>query len=320
MNKIGILGTGSYTPDNLVTNEDLCSKLDSNDEWIRTRTGIETRYLTKTENTSDLAYEAALLAIKDAGINKNDIGLIICATMTPDNIFPSSSVMIAGKLGLEHIMAFDLSAACSGFLYSIDVAFKMHRDPSKYTLVVGSEVMSKILDFTDRNTCILFGDGAGAAIIGKSDKSEIIDVFSKSILDDENLVSGSFPLKSHLSESLNIAPFMYMNGREIFKFATTIINSSIRKLCVDNGIKVSDIKFIVPHQANSRIFEKAAKMLKVDPNILYSNIKEYGNTSSAGVAIALDEVLKKGLIKKDDYYVMVAFGAGLTYSAVLIKY
>lgn len=320
MRNLSILGTGKYVPNRRVTNDDLAQFIETSDEWISSRTGIRARHITETENTIDLALEAAKLAIEDSGVKKEDIDLVVVATVTPENTFPAAANVIQAKLGLGHVMAFDLNAACSGFVYTMDVVSKMMQTGAfKNALIVGSETLTKYIDWTDRNTCVLFGDGAGAAIIGDGD-GEIIDCISHSMGDTDDLLIGEgVPLKDINDQSSPQVGFIQMKGREVFKFATTHLPKAVLEICEKNNVNLEDIDAFVCHQANERIIESAAKKLGVSMEKMFVNISEYGNTSAASVPIALDDALKQGAVKKGDLVCMVAFGGGLTWSSALVR-
>ncbi len=315
-----ILGTGSYTPERTLTNTELEQLVDTSDEWIQSRTGIVSRQIVVDENTSDLAYQAAERAIKDAGVDKGDIDLFIVATVTPDMPFPGVSQILQRRLGLNTITAFDLNAACSGFVYALNVADKMIRSGAyRLALIVGAETLTKITDYTDRNTCVLFGDAAGAMVLGQSDTPMIKDVVTYANGDIEgHLTMQGYPIKENFKTPEQPRPFLYMNGAEVFKFATTALPKTILTLLERNGMVLDDLSLIVAHQANRRIIDKAARTLKYPMEKMYMNIERYGNTSAASVPLAIDEAIKEGALKKGDTFITVAFGAGLTWGGALI--
>lgn len=320
MRKLSILGTGKYVPKRRVTNDDLAKFVDTSDEWISSRTGIKARHITENENTIDLALEASKLAIADSKVSVEDIDLVIVATVTPENTFPAAANVIQAKLGIGNVMAFDLNAACSGFVYALDVATKMMQSSAiRNALVVGSETLTKYVDWTDRNTCVLFGDGAGAVVVGDGD-GEIIDCISHSKGDLDNyLYGGGVGLRDLNDQTPAEVGFIEMNGREVFKFATKTVPMAIEELLDKNGYNLEDIDMFVCHQANERIIESSAKKLGVEMDKMFVDISEYGNTSAGSVPIALDDAMKQGVIKKGDLIVTVAFGGGFTWSSALIR-
>ncbi|QVK21145.1 ketoacyl-ACP synthase III [Mycoplasmatota bacterium] len=321
MKKVSILGTGSYIPKRVLTNNDLQNFIETNDEWITTRTGIKERHIVENENTSDLAYHAALRAIEAAKINKDEIDMVIVATFSGDNAFPAVANVLQSRLGLREVMAFDINAACSGFVYALNVAEKALRNSKmNKALVIGAEVISKYVDWEDRNTCVLFGDGAGAVILGEG-LGDIIDNNCYSRGDVNRYLHGSgTPLKSPENNVGNTVGNIEMNGREVFKFATRAVPSSVNIILEENNLTVDDISLFVFHQANLRIIEKATKDLNIPMEKLFVNIEKYGNTSAASVAIALDEAVRSGRVKRGDKIISVAFGAGFTWGAILIEY
>lgn len=322
MKGINILGLGYYLPKKKITNNDFIDHVDTSDEWIKTRTGINSRYMSEDENTSKLAYEAAKKAIENAKIDKEKIDLIIVATMTPDNFTPSTACMLQGLLGLTdaRVMAFDLNAACSGFVYSINVAYNMLASGMyKCALVVGSETLSKIIDFNDRSTCILFGDGAGALVIEASEeKSSYFYARSKS---DEKMVlyAEGIGLTNNMNNSIVPDHYLKMNGQEVFKFAVSAMEDGIDEVLKMANKTIDEIDYIIPHQANSRIINNVSKKYKLDGKKLYMNLDKYGNTSAASIAIALSEAFESNIIKRGMKLVLVGFGAGLTWASAYIE-
>lgn len=317
-----IYGTGSYVPKKVLTNHDLKAFVDTNDEWIYSRTGIKERHIVEGESTLDLAYQASIKAIDASGIDKDDIDVIIVATVTSDFAFPGVANLLQARLGVENIMAFDINAACSGFLYAMELADKMIKSGAyKHALIVGAEVLSRLTDWRDRNTCVLFGDGAGAMVIGQSEEKHIIDVVTGSQGDVDMLLYSKNPdLKDPAINAVSPQDHIHMNGREVFKFATRIMPKTIEYLLDHNQFKLEDIDMFVAHQANSRIIDKAVRDLKIDGSKVYMNIDKYGNTSAASVPIAIDEAVQKGLIKAGQHFITVAFGGGLTWAGALIKF
>lgn len=323
MYEVEIIGIGSYAPDNIVTNEDLSHIVETSDEWITTMTGIKERRISSGENTSDLAIKASLRAMEVANIKAIDLDLIIVATLTPDSFTPATACIIQGKIGAINAMCFDVNAACTGFLYAINIATQFIKTGTcSNALVIGVETLSKIIDWTDRNTCILFGDGAGAAVLSKSYTPGIVSVKTYSDGSKGEYLSCPAATLSNLliKDKIVKNSFVSMNGREVFKFAVKVIPECIEKLLEDTGYSMSDIKYIVPHQANLRIIQYSAKKLNIDESKFYINIDRYGNTSAASIPIALDEIYHKGLIEKGDKLILIGFGGGLTYGAALIKW
>lgn len=324
MENIGIKGLGSYVPDFSVSNDDLSKIVDTDNEWIVERTGINTRRISKNEDTSDIAYKASLNALKDADLKGEDLDLIIVATISPDKFVPSVACILQDKLNAEKAACFDISVACSGFVYGIEIAKSMMLvNGYKNALVIGAEVLSKLIDWKDRSTCVLFGDGAGACILqsgcdrGIIKKSYLRAVGSKG----SSLEVGARDLDSPFSEcSLKKDPFIRMNGREVFKFAVNAMKEGVLKALELNNEKLENIKFIIPHQANERIITYTAKKLKLNIDKFYINIDRVANTSAASEPIALCECYEKNLIQKGDKIILVAFGGGLTYASTLIEW
>src|SRR5690625_470004 len=308
---VGVLGAGHYAPDNIVTNKDLEKIVDTTDEWIRTRTGIEERRLAKEdEDSSDMAYEASKKALKDAGVEASELDMIIVATVTPDTPFPSVACMIQDKLGANNAAAMDVGAACAGFMYAMTTAQQFLETGSyKRILIVGVDKLSKIIDWNDRNTCVLLGDGAGAAVMG-----EVSD--GRGILSFELGSDGSKGKELYQNEH----GFMYMNGREVFKFAVRQMPNSSEKVIEKAGLKKDDVDFLVPHQANIRIMEAARERIGIPEEKMAKSIHKYGNNSSASIPIALSESLSQGKIQDDDVIVLVGFGGGLTWGAVTLRW
>jgi 3-oxoacyl-[acyl-carrier-protein] synthase-3 len=315
-----ITGTGSYVPSKVMTNDDLKAFVETSDEWIQSRTGIKERHIVTDEDTTDLGYEASLKAIEDAGIDKSEIDLLVVATVTPDNAFPGVSNMLQARLGLNEIMSFDINAACSGFLYALNIADKMIKSGAfKTALIVGAETLTRLTDWRDRNTCVLFGDAAGAMIIQSSDENKIKDVICGSRGDvDSNLICKNVDVKDPMVNAISEQDHIHMNGREVFKFATRILPKTVNDLLDRNNITLDDLNCIVAHQANERIIDKAARDLNYPMEKMFLNISKYGNTSAASVPLAIDEAIKSGYLKKGDQFITVAFGGGLTWGGALI--
>ncbi|SET15037.1 3-oxoacyl-[acyl-carrier-protein] synthase III [Oceanobacillus limi] len=309
---VGVLGTGHYAPSKVVTNKDLEKIVDTSDEWIRTRTGIEERRIAEDDmETSEMAYRASVAALEEANVKGEDLDLILVATVTPDTPFPSVSCMLQEKLGAVKAAAMDISAACAGFMYGMVTAKQfIESNVYKNILVVGAEKLSKITDWSDRNTCVLFGDGAGAAVMG-----EVAD--GKGILSFELGSNGSGG--EHLYQDPE-SGYLYMNGREVFKFAVRQMPESSVNVIEKIGQNKEDVDYLIPHQANIRIMEAAREKLGISEDRMATSIKKYGNNSSASIPMALSEAVKNGKIKNDDLVVLVGFGAGLTWGAIALRW
>lgn len=307
----GIVGLGKYVPEKVLTNFDLEKTLDTNDEWIRTRTGIEERRIAgDEENTSDLALSAAKKAIEDANITVDQIGLILVATVTPDRAFPSVACQIQETLGAVNAAAMDVSAACSGFIYALATAKQFIESKSyQYILVVGVEKLSKVTDWNDRNTAVLFGDGACAAVIGEVSEG-------RGILSFELGADGTGGKHLFMNDEQTIS----MNGREVFKFAVRQMGETAVSVLDKAGLSKEDVDLLIPHQANIRIMEASRERLELPEEKLSKHIHKYGNTSSASIGLALADELEDGRIKDDDILVLVGFGGGLTWGGAVIKW
>lgn len=307
----GILGLGKYVPEKIVTNLDLEKILDTSDEWIRTRTGIQERRIAREdEHSSDMAYEAAKQALENAGVKPEEIGLILVATITPDRAFPSVACQLQERLGAVNAAAMDLSAACSGFIYALATAkLYVESNTYDYVLIVGVEKLSKITDWNDRNTAVLFGDGASAAVIGKVSEGRGILAFELGA----DGTGGKYL-------NMNDENFIYMNGREVFKFAVRQMGATALSVLEKAGLSKEDVDFLVPHQANIRIMEAARERLELSEDKLSKRIHKYGNTSSSSIGIALKDELDEGKIKDDDIVVLVGFGGGLTWGGAVIRW
>lgn len=305
----GIIGIARYTPDRTVTNADLEKVMDTSDEWIRTRTGIEERRLAEDDmDTSDMAYYAAKKAIENAGLTAEDLDMILVATVTPDQPFPTVACMLQEKLRARKVAAMDLSAACAGFMYGLITAQQfIETGAYKNVLVVGVEKLSKITDWDDRNTAVLFGDGAGAAVV--SSVSE-----GKGFLSFELGSDGSGG--KHLYQDEKIV----MNGREVFKFAVRQMGESSVNVIEKAGLKKEDVDFLIPHQANIRIMEAARERLELPVEKMSKTVHKYGNTSAASIPISLVEEIEAGTVKDGDVVVMVGFGGGLTWGAIAMRW
>jgi 3-oxoacyl-[acyl-carrier-protein] synthase-3 len=313
-----IAGTGSYLPEQRVSNHDLEKRIDTSDEWIVTRTGISSRRVAATdETTSSLAHLASLNALGSAGINAHELDMIIVATCTPENHFPSVACVLQKHLGIESsIPAFDVSAACSGFVYAIDVAKNyIENNRAKNILVVGSEVMSQAVDWEDRTTCILFGDGAGAVVLSASDKPGILS----SITHAQGLYEDLLKYPNN-SLSQNSDQRVKMSGNEVFKLAVNTMGEIVEEILAESKLQKADIDWLIPHQANLRIIKATAKKLDMPLDRVIITLNEQGNTSAASIPIALDTGIKDGRIKRGDVLLLESFGGGLTWGANIIVY
>lgn len=312
MSGIKILSTGYYAPAKVLDNFDFEKIVETSDEWIVSRTGIKKRHFADGESCVDLGYQAALKAVEK--IDKSKIGLIICATMTPDYFTPSTACLIQERLGLndQEVMCFDLSAACSGFVYSLTVAQSLLQNlDDKYALIIGCEELSKIIDFKDRNTCVLFGDGAGAIVACKGE-----GIFASYSNSAGNLEA----LKAQAIGKDGSDHYLTMAGQEVFKFAIKVIPESINAILNKTNLTLDDIDYVVCHQANYRIIRNVYKKMKSSEDKFYMNLQEYGNTSAASIPLALGEMDEKGMLKPGDKIICVGFGGGLTWGATLIEW
>jgi len=324
--KTGIIGVGKYLPEMILTNADLEKMVDTSDEWIVTRTGIRERRIAPEDvAASDMAVKASRKALKDAGIKPEQIDLIIVATITPDMFFPSTACQLQHKLGIDNIPAFDISVACSGFIYGLAIADQFIRSGIyKYALVVAAEKLSAVTDWTDRSTCVLFGDGSGAAVLGPVDDGGILGIHlgadgSKGELLE--LPAGGSRMPASIKTVEDKLHTIKMEGNVLFKHAVKIMADAALAVTEPLGLKGDDIDIIIPHQANLRILNALAKRMGVDPEKkVYLNIEKYGNMSAASSAVALCEAVEAGRIKKGNIILMDAFGGGLTWGALVIKW
>jgi 3-oxoacyl-[acyl-carrier-protein] synthase-3 len=317
-----IIGTGKYLPERILTNADLEKMVETTDEWIRTRTGIEHRHIAADdEATSDLAYKAGLVAMKDAGIAASDIDLVVVGTTTPDLIFPNVACLVQEKLGIRNSSpAFSLEAACSGFVYSLVVADQFIRTgQARRALVIGAETMSRIIDWKDRETCVLFGDGAGAVILEAADEPGII--YSTLGADGryKELLYASSGVSTRHRAGSDIAA-LRMKGNEVFKVAVKTLENLVDDVVEKNKLEKGQIDWLIPHQANIRIIAATAKRLQMPMERVILTVQEHGNTSSASVPMALDTAIRDGRIKRGDLLLLEAFGGGFTWGANLVRY
>ena len=325
MKKVGIIGVGKYLPKKILTNSDLEKMVDTSDEWITTRTGIKERHIAaKDEATSDLAANAALEALKEAGIKPADLDLIIVATITPDVSFPATACYVQTKLGAKKAICFDISAACAGFIYAIGIAKQFIASGTcANALVVGAEVLSRITDWKDRSTCVLFGDGAGAAVLAGTETGGILSSYlgcEGQYTDLLYMPAGGSRLPAS-QETLDARQhYIKMAGNEVFKIAVMSMIEAAQTAMKQAGLQSADIDWIIPHQANLRIIDAVSKRLGCVNARIYLNIEKYGNMSSASTAIAMVEAAQEDKIKKGDIVLLVAFGAGLVRGATIIKW
>lgn len=333
--KSRIIGTGSFVPPDVLTNDDLSQMVDTSDEWIRTRTGICKRHIARQMDNADMAYAAAKNAIDNAGIKSSQVGLIITATSTPDYSFPNQSSLVQKRLGAAGAVCFDISAACSGFIVALDIADSMlKRGSFEYALVIGSEKMSGIVDWKDRNVCVLFGDGAGAVVLKKkNDNSEDnhyennhYDVNNYDVKHSDGQMSGIIDSDiNNDGEGAHVLTggsrsdiYIHMNGQEVFRFAVKKVPQTIESLLIRNNLTVDDISKFILHQANLRIIESVAKRLGSNMDKFPVNLTECGNTSSASIPMLLDELNRKGELKEGERLVLAGFGAGLSWGSILL--
>ncbi|MBF0490123.1 MAG: ketoacyl-ACP synthase III [Candidatus Omnitrophica bacterium] len=326
MTKVGFLGLGLYLPSRRMTNFDLEKIVETSDEWIRTRTGIvERRIAANNERTSDLAIKAAQEALKDSKISADKIDLIIVATISPDSSFPSMACKVQKAIGAKKAAAFDVSAACSGYLYAMTTAKQfIQTGMATNALVVAADRITNLIDWKDRNTCVLFGDGAGACVLGKVKSGGITADFLQAFGDQGDLMhvvaeEPHSPLHPH-KDTAQKSPYVVMHGQELFKMAVNSMGDAVEAVLKKAKLKVSDVDCIVPHQANDRIISAVANKLKFPKDKIFINIDKYGNMSAASIAVALYEAVKSGRIKKGDNVVLVAFGAGLVSGANVVKW
>jgi 3-oxoacyl-[acyl-carrier-protein] synthase-3 len=323
---VSIIGTGSYVPEKILTNADLMRMVDTSDEWITTRTGIKERHIAaKDEHTSDMATKAALAAMEQAGVSAKEIDLILLATATPDMMFPSTACLVQTKLGATKAACLDISAACAGFLFAIEIAQQFITSHTYETvLVIGAEKLSSITNWNDRNTCVLFGDGAGAAVLrhrGSTHGVIATHVGSDGTYADILFMPGGgcrTPITSENADK-NLQT-IHMSGKDVYKQAVIAMLAASKTVLDQAGLTIDDIACVIPHQANLRIIEAIADRLKIPLDRFYVNLDRYGNTSAAAVAIALDEANRTGRIKSGDYILMVVFGGGLTWASTVIEW
>ena len=313
-----VRSTGSYVPSRVVTNDELSSFLDTSDEWISERVGVKERHVCTTETAVDLAYQAALRALDMGNIKPEELDMILCTTVSSDDISPSVSCMVQNKLG-ANCPAMDINAACSAFVYMLDTAagfFVRHR--VKKMLVIGAERMSRIVDWEDRNTCVIFGDGAGAMVLEEGNNYIASKLTTKG---NDEIIRIPNPIgKSPFFKGEQLKPYIHMKGEETYKYAINAMSTDIKDVIALAGMKQSDIAFVVPHQANIRIIQQAQKRLEIPLERFYINIERYGNTSSASIPLAMDELNRAGKLQRGDILTLCAFGGGLSSAACVLKW
>ncbi|MCK5003301.1 MAG: ketoacyl-ACP synthase III [Gammaproteobacteria bacterium] len=323
MSNARIAGTGSFLPEKILTNKDMEKIVDTTDEWIRERTGIEERHIAaEDEFTVDLAEKAARNAMDAAGKTKDDIDLIIVATTTPDRVFPSTACLLQQRLDIHGCAAFDVQAVCTGFVYALGIADSFFKaGTSKCALIVGAETLSRIVDWTDRGTCVLFGDGAGAVVLESSEEPGIISTHLHADGQYESLLTVPYGVSTGASQLLEGAGAgITMRGNEVFKMAVNTLGRIVDETLAHNNMEKSDIDWLVPHQANTRIINATARKLKMSTDHVVMTVNKHGNTSAASVPLALDTAVRDGRIKRGETLLLEAFGGGFTWGSALIKY
>ena len=318
-----IAGTGSYLPDKLLTNDDLAKQVDTSDEWIRSRTGIRERHIAaEGQTTGDLGYHAAVRAMEAAGVSASEIDMIIVGTTTPDLIFPSTACLIQARIGANGCAALDVNAACSGFVYALSVADKFIRcGDARTVLVIGAETLSRIVDWTERTTCVLFGDGAGAVVLKADSETGILsthlhaDGAKKELLWNPVGVSSGFKL-----DQPNGGSRIHMKGNDVFKYAVKALDGVVDETLEANGLSKHDLDWLIPHQANLRIIEATAKRLDMPMDRVVVTVDRHGNTSSGSVPLALDEAVRSGRVQRGQLLLLEAFGGGFTWGSALLRY
>jgi 3-oxoacyl-[acyl-carrier-protein] synthase-3 len=312
-----ILGTGSYLPPRVMSNDDFAKRLETSDAWIRERTGIRERHIAdESQTSSDLALQAARRALEAAGVAASELDLVIVATSTPDYVFPSTACLLQAKLGVKGSAAFDVQAVCSGFVYALATADSFIRSGNhKKALVVGAEVFSRILDWNDRGTCVLFGDGAGAVVLGASDKPGI----HASVLRADGSHAGMLSVPGNINRgAIAGSPFLQMDGQAVFKFAVRVLEESARETAAKAGISLGEVDWLIPHQANVRILEAVARKLELPREKLVVTVDHHGNTSAASVPLALDEYVRAGRIRPGHRLLLQGVGGGFTWGSSLV--
>lgn len=316
-----IIGTGSAVPEQIVTNEDLSKIVETSDEWISSRSGIKERRIAKEETTTSLAILAGKRALENAGIASEEIEVIIVATCTPDCFFPNTACQVQEAIGAKHAVAFDLSAACSGFLFALSTAQAYIKGGIyQKALIIGAETMSKMIDWSDRSTCVLFGDGAGAAVVS-AEETGVLELVQKSNGAGKGVLScKARETRNLLNHESETKEYLYMEGQPVFKFAVKTVPECVEEVLKKAEVKKEEIRYYILHQANSRIIQSVAKRLKEPEEKFPMNLSLYGNTSAASIPILLDEMNRNGMLNRGDKLVLSGFGAGLTWGAVLLEW
>lgn len=313
-----ILGTGHYVPSRVVTNDELSTIVDTSDEWIAQRVGVRERRVCTTETASDLAYKAAVEALGMSNTKPDELDMIICATVSADDASPSMACTVQNMLGAT-CPSFDVGAACSGFIYMLETAAGFFaRKKAKKMLVIGGERLSRIVDWTDRNTCVIFGDGAGAMVLGEGDAYLSSKIYAKG--GDNVIKIPHFKGTSPFYQNEVPKPYIYMNGQETFKFAVNVMVQDITDVVREAGLQMSDIAWVIPHQANARIIDAASRKLAIPAERFGKNIEKYGNTSAASIPMLIDELNREGKFKDGDYLALCSFGGGLSSAACVIRW
>ena len=317
-----IVGTGSYLPDNIVTNADLEKQVETSDEWIRERTGIRQRHIALPgQTTGDLAFEAATRALEAAGVDASEIDLLVLGTTTPDIIFPSTACLLQHRLGANGCAAFDVNAACSGFIYALGVANNFIRaGAAKTALVVGAETLSRMIDWSDRGTCVLFGDGAGAVVLKADSEAGVLSTHLHAGGGHEHLLYNPVGVSRGFTDAPNHGVKVHMTGNEVFKFAVKTLDAVVDETLDANGLSRSDVDWLIPHQANLRIITATAKRLDMPMDRVVVTVDRHGNTSAASVPLALDEAVRSGRVQRGELLLLEAFGGGFTWGSALIRY
>ena len=317
-----IAGTGRYLPERIVTNADLEKMVDTTDEWIRTRTGVERRHVAAEEDTtSDLAFEAAKIAMQEAGVKPEDIDLLICGTTTPDLLFPNMATLLQARLGIHNCPAFSIEAACTGFIYALTTADKFIRaGEAKCALVIGAEIITKLIDWKDRATCVLFGDGAGAVILKPAEEPGILSCHLGADGQYRDLLYFPIGPSKNLFNPPEGGAYIQMKGNEVFKVAVKTLGSVAEQALEANNISKDELDWLIPHQANIRIIQATAKRLDMPMEKVIQTVQDHGNTSAASVPMALDVGIRDGRIKRGQLLLLEAFGGGFTWGSVLLRY
>jgi 3-oxoacyl-[acyl-carrier-protein] synthase-3 len=317
---IGVLGIGSHAPERIMTNDELAAMVDTSDAWIASRTGIrERRIAGEGEGSADLGVRAAERALASAGMDACDVGLLVAATASPDYYFPATASIIGDRLGAGGAPGYDLSAACTGFIYALAQAYsQLAAGMADTALVIGTEVFSRLLDWSDRSTCVLFGDGAGAVVLGRGANGRGLVSFELGS-DGKGGDLLSVPAAGHRAEPAE-PPYVVMNGPQVYKFATTVVVESAQRALHAAGLTVADVDVFVPHQANLRIIEHAARRLGIPDERVFTNVDRYGNTSAASIPICLDEAYRAGRVRRGDVVLMVGFGGGLSWGSCILEW